>query len=81
MPAKAKLYATRAGLDAAVESLEELFDLEPGKWCPVETVEAGDDEGKYILPLPSKGSYKANHLFSNVVDYASWEPPASLPSE
>ena len=79
MPAFAKLYASRAEFNAAVASLEERFELESGKWTSIDQVEAGDDEGKYILPLPSKGSHKADHLFDGTVNYGSWEPPASTP--
>jgi len=73
MPAKAKLYSTESGFDAAVETLEDHFELSSGRWCPKEQVLSGADEGKYILPLPNAGNYKADHMFSGTVDFdGSW---------
>jgi len=74
MPAKAKLYTTESGFDDAVSTLESRFSLNAGGYCPKEQVSKdGDDKDKYVLPLQDKGRFKANHLFSGVVDYdASW---------
>ena len=69
MPAKAKLYSTESGFRTAVETLEDHFGLNEGQWCPTEQVQNGDDEGKFILPLPTHGSFKADHLLSGTVDY------------
>ena len=73
MPAKAKLYSTESAFDSAASALESHFSLDAGQWCPKEQVKTGGDEDKYILPLPDRGSFKANHLLSGVVDYdGSW---------
>ena len=69
MPAKAKLYSTESGFDSAVSGVESHFGLNSGQWCAKEKVKNGDDKDKYILPLPDKGSFKANHLFSGVVEF------------
>ncbi len=76
MPAKAKLYSTESGFNAAVKNLEDHFDLDEGQWCEKEQVQNGDDKGKFILPLPTHGSFKANHLLSGTVDFdGTWVNP------
>ena len=76
MPAKAKLYSTESEFDSAVSNLEDHFGLNAGQWCPKEQVPNGDDQGKYILPLPAQGSFKADHILSGTVEFdGSWLDP------
>jgi hypothetical protein len=74
MPRKAKLYTSESAFDKAVEMLEAHFNVEaPAKWCEKEKVLSGENEGKFVLPLPDHGSFKANHMFSSTTDFnAKW---------
>lgn len=78
---KAKLYASKSGFTARVNALTAHFELKEGqRWCPEMKVEdGGEDDGKWIVPLPVEGTYKADHLVSGIVEYNyGWhdEPPS-----
>lgn len=79
MPAKAKLYSSLSGLNAARARIQEALDLpDDFVWGDNEKVLNGSDKGKYILPLYAVGKWKSNQLFSGVVDYVgSWHTSES----
>ena len=68
---KAKLYSTRTGWLTRYNALVAHFSLGDGeKWSPEMKVEdGGEHDGKWIIPIPVTGTYKADHLVSGTVDY------------
>ena len=69
---KAKLYSTRSAWLTQYNALTAHFELnETQRWSAEMKVEdGGDDDGKWILPIPTEGTYKADHLVTGpLVDY------------
>jgi len=69
---KAKLYSTRSAWLTRYNALIAHFELDGDeRWsAEMKVGDDGDDDGKWILPLPTDGSFKADHLVTGpLVDY------------
>ena len=68
---KAKLYSTRTGWLNQYNTLFAHFGLGDGeKWCAEMKVEdGGEHDGKWIIPLPEAGTFRADNLVSGAISY------------